>query len=89
MLSSLPDDDYETFFLTLINGKQSLSCNEVSVALVKLKRKDNESPNGTSTEALIIRGRSFNQKGKSDCKRLKFRSDLKKNQCDFCKEQGL
>ena len=34
MLSSLSDDDYKTFILTLINCKQSLSYNEVSVALV-------------------------------------------------------
>ena len=34
LLSSLPDEDYETFILTLINGKQSLSYHEVSSALV-------------------------------------------------------
>ena len=34
MLSSLLDDDYETFILTLINDKQSLSYNEVSTALI-------------------------------------------------------
>ena len=30
LLNSLPDEDYETFILTLINGKQSLVYNEVS-----------------------------------------------------------
>ena len=34
ILSSLPNKDYETFFLTLINGKQSLGYNEVSSTLV-------------------------------------------------------
>ena len=34
LLSSLPHEDYETFVLTLINNKQSLSYNEVSFALV-------------------------------------------------------
>jgi len=34
LLSSLPDEDYETFVLTLINDKQSLGYHEVSSALV-------------------------------------------------------
>ena len=34
LLSSLRNDDYETFVLTLINRKQSLRYNEVSTALV-------------------------------------------------------
>jgi len=37
LLSSLLDDDYETCVLTLINGKQSLSYNEVLAALVNYK----------------------------------------------------
>ena len=47
---------------------------------------------GTSTEALAIKGRIFNGKGKGDRGRSKFRSgfrDLKKNQCAFCKGLGL
>jgi len=43
LLSSLPEKDYETFVLTLINNKQALSYNEVFFsALVnhKLRRKD-------------------------------------------------
>ena len=41
-LNSLPDEEYETFVLTLINGKQSLNYSDVSVALVnyEVKRKD-------------------------------------------------
>jgi len=42
LLSSLLDEDYESFVLSLINGKQILNYNEVSSALVnhELKRKD-------------------------------------------------
>jgi len=47
LLSYLLNDDYETFILTLINGMQSLSYNEVSAALVnhELRKKDKESSN--------------------------------------------
>ena len=42
LLNSFPDEDYETFILTLINGEQSLDYNEAFSALVnhKLRRKD-------------------------------------------------
>ena len=46
---------------------------------------------GTSTEALVIRGSFFKRKGKSDRGRSKSRpdfSDLKKNQCAFYKKLG-
>ena len=81
LLSSLPDNDYETFILTLINSKQSLSYNEVLDAVVnhELRWKDNESSNSTSAEALTVKGRSFNQKGKGHRGRLKSMSDLKEN----------
>ena len=41
LLNSLPDEEYETFVLTLINGKQSLNYNDVSAALVnyEVRRK--------------------------------------------------
>ena len=57
LLSSLPNDNYETFVHILINGNQSLSCNEVLAAFVnyELRRKDNESSNSTSAEALTVR----------------------------------
>jgi len=81
LLSSLPDDDYKTFVLTLINGKQSLNYNEVSGALVKyeLRRKNKESSNSTLAEALTAREKSFNRKGKGDRERSKSRSTLKRN----------
>ena len=34
LLSSLPDEEYDTFILTLINGRQKLNYSEVSAALV-------------------------------------------------------
>jgi len=56
LLSSLPDDGYETFVLTLINEKSSLSYVEVTIALVNsdLRRNDKESFNGTSAEVLTV-----------------------------------
>ena len=59
LLSSLSDDGYETFVLTLINRKISVSYNEVTTALVNLdlRRKAKESFNGTSTEVLAVRGK--------------------------------
>jgi len=94
LLNSLPDKKYETFTLTLANGKQTLNYNDVSAALVnyEVRRQDKLSSSGsTSAEALVIRGRSFNWKRKGDRGRSKsmpgFR-DLKKNQCTFYKEVG-
>jgi len=45
LLGSLLDEEYETFVLTLINGKSLLSYNDVLAALVNhnIRRKDNES----------------------------------------------
>ena len=56
LLSSLLDEEYETFVLTLINDKASLSYNSVPVALVnhEVRRKDKEfSSNSTIAEALL------------------------------------
>ena len=93
LLSSFYDEDYETFFLTLINGKHSLGYNEVFSALVnhELRRKDKESSSNISANVLTIRGRSTNQKDKGDPSISKSRADfrdLKKNLCAFCKELG-
>jgi len=62
LLCSLPEEEHETLVLTIINGKQSLSYNEVSSSLVyhELRRKDKNSSNSTSTEALMVRERSSN-----------------------------
>ena len=84
LLNSLPDEEYETFILTLIIRKQSLNYNDMSVALVnyEVRRKDKQFSSSS-------RGRGSNQKdkgvrGRSNSKpRFK---DLKKNQCAFYKE---
>jgi len=34
LLNSLPDEEYEIFTLTLINGRQTLNYSEVSAALI-------------------------------------------------------
>ena len=63
LLNSLPDEEYETFVLTLINGKQSLNYNDVSDARVnyEVRRKDKQSSSSsTSAEVLVVRGKSFN-----------------------------
>jgi len=67
LLISLSDEEYETFVLTLINGKQILNYSDVLAANVnyKVRRKENQSSfNGTSVEVLTTRDRSFNQKKK-------------------------
>ena len=51
LLNSLPDEEYETFILILINEKQSFNYNNVSVAIVnyEVRRKNKQSSsNGTS-----------------------------------------
>ena len=94
LLNLLPDEEYKTFVLTLINGRQSLNYNDVSAALVnyEVRRKDKQfSSNGASAKALMVRGRGSNQKGKCEQEKSKSRPgfrDLKKNQCAFCKEIG-
>ena len=67
LLNSQPDEGYEIFVLTMINGRTSLSYVEVINALVnlKLRRKDKESLSSTSTEVSIMRGRSASQRGGS------------------------
>ena len=62
-LNSLPEEEYEAFTLTLINGRQSLNYNEVFAALVnyEVRRQDRlSSPWSTTAEALAVRGRNSN-----------------------------
>ena len=46
LLNSLPDEEYENFTLTLINGRQTLNYNKVSAALVnyEVRRQDSVTP---------------------------------------------
>jgi len=91
LLNFLSDEEYETFTLTLINGRQAFNYSDVLDTIVnyKVRRQDKlSSSEGTSAEALVIRDRSFNQKGKCDRGRSKsmpgFR-DLKKNRAPSAK----
>ena len=92
LLNSLPDEEYETFVLTLINVRQSLNYNDALAALVNYEVRKNDkqsSSSSTLAKTLVVSGRSSNQKGKCVCGRSKSRPgfrDLKKNQCAFCKE---
>ena len=86
LLNSLPREEYEAFTLTFLNSRQSLNYDEVSAALVSYEawRQDRRSSSGSTTaEALEVRGRSSNRKGRDDRGRSKSRSgfrNLKKNQ---------
>jgi len=94
LLNTLSRKEYETFTLTFINGRKSLNYNEVFAALVNyaVRMQDIQSSSGsTTTEALAVRGRSSNWKGRGDQGRSKSISgfrDLKRNQCALCKEVG-
>jgi len=69
LLNSLSVEEYETFTLTLINGRKSLNYNEVSAALVnyKVRRQGRLSSSGSTTvEALAVRVRSSNRKERGD-----------------------
>ena len=85
-MNSLPRKEYETFTLTFLNERKSLNYNEVSAALVsyEARRKDRLSSSGSKTaEALEVKGRNSNRKGRDDRGRSKTRSgfkNLKKNQ---------
>ena len=64
LLSFLRDEGYETFVLTLINERTSLSYKEVTITLVnfELRRKDKESSGSTSVEILAMRRSSPDQR---------------------------
>jgi len=85
LLNSLPNEEYETFILTLINGKQTINYSYVSAALVNYEVRRQGKPSsseGTSAEALMVIGRGSNRKGKGEHERSKSRPgfiDLKKN----------
>ena len=59
LLNSLSDEEYESFILTLINGKQSLNYSDVSVDVVnqEVRRKAKQSSfSSTIEEAMTARG---------------------------------
>ena len=93
-LNSLPEEEYETFTLTFINGRQTLDYHEVSSALASYETSRKERhpfQSSSSVEALAVRGRGSSRKGKEERGRSKSRPrfrDLKRNQCTFCREIG-
>ena len=93
LLSSLSDEEYEKFVLTLINDKLSLSYNDVSAALVnhEVRKKDKEfSSSSTTAETLTAKEMDFNhQNGKRDVDKSKTDNcKSRKNQCAFCWPKG-
>ena len=94
LLSSLPNKEFETFVLTLINERTSRSYSEVTTTLVnlKLRRKDKKSLGGTSAEALTMRERSPNQReenrGRSKSRSRYGNRNLTGYQGAFCKQTG-
>ena len=91
LLSSILNKGYETFVVTLINGRTSLSYSDVTTTLVNLEliRKDKEYFGGTLVKALTVRGRSQNQRGEHrGSSKSKSRYDnrsLTREQYAFCK----
>ena len=83
-LNSLPEEEYETFTLTFINGRQTLDYHEVLSALTSYETRRKErhpSQSSSSAEALEVRGRGSSRKGKEVRGRSKSRSgyrDLRK-----------
>ena len=65
LLSSLPDEGYKTFVLTLTNGRTSLSYKEVTTAFVnlELRKKDKESSESILAKVLLMGINSLNQRG--------------------------
>ena len=66
LLGSLPDEEYDTFVLTLLNGRSSITYSKVTNTLTNydLRRKDKETSRAsTSGDALSTRGRSPYLKG--------------------------
>ena len=75
LLNPLPAEEYETFTLTFINGRQSLDYHEVSSALANYETRKERQPSqaSSSAEALAVRGRDSYRKGKDDRGRSKSR----------------
>jgi len=93
LLSSLPNEGYETFILTLINIRTSLSYVKFTTALVnlELRRKDKESLNSTSAKLFTVRRSTSKRGGNHGRSKSKWRYcnwSLTRDQCVFCKLTG-
>ena len=99
LLNSLPEE-FEHFTMTLIHGKEKLSYEEVSSALVnhEYRRRDKESTKSPSGEALSAQRKRSHKGKKSDAakhgdnkNRSKSQSrgrSLGRDECAFCHEKG-
>ena len=79
LLNSLSDEEYETFVITLINDKQTLNYSYVSTALV-MKKNEQSSLKSDSTEALMVRDKSFSKKGKGDLWEIEVQTDFQRSE---------
>jgi len=88
LLGSLPEE-FEFLETTLLHGKVQVSLSEVCAALYsyELRRKDKKEATHGAAEALIVRGRSQNQK-KGRRGRSSSKPRPNKDECAFCREKG-
>jgi len=65
LLNSHPEEEYETFTLTLINGRQTLYYSEMSAALVnyEVKRQDGLSSSGGTSRDIGGKKQKFQSEG--------------------------
>ena len=96
LLNSLPDS-YDHLATTLIYGKDTIIFEEVSNALMnhEVRYKDKKAQNTTS-DALVVRGRSSEKRRFSDRRRSQSRprgnsqnrKGLERDECAFCHNKG-
>jgi len=55
LLNSLPDEEYEIFVLTLINGKQTLNYSDVSAALVNYEVRRRDKQSSSKSDSVSVR----------------------------------
>ncbi|CAN1285750.1 Retrovirus-related Pol polyprotein from transposon TNT 1-94, partial [Linum perenne] len=96
LLNSLPES-YEFLTTTLLHGKSEISFDDVSNALMnnEVRRKDKGSYRESSSDALIVRGRTNSRKkGEYGRSRSKSRGKsvehkkLGRDECAYCRKKG-
>ncbi|KAJ9558432.1 hypothetical protein OSB04_013046 [Centaurea solstitialis] len=96
LLNSLPDS-YAHLTTTLLHGKVTIGFEEVSNALMNYEiRHADKQMNASTSDALVVRGRTFERKSHDNRKKFSSRSrgnskprrSLGRNECAFCHEIG-
>lgn len=96
LLNLLPDS-YAHLTTTLLHGKVTISFEEVSNSLMNYEiRHADKQMNGSTSDALVVRGRRFERRGQENRKKFQSRSrgnsksrkSLGRNECAFCHEIG-